>query len=81
MNKSTFSGLHVLDAGIEVISLFEAEVAPFHEMILCNEKQSQQLAARRDALLSRLVPGELRMLDATQWGTRTDAPRSQAITQ
>ena len=59
MNKSTFSALEVLDAGIEVIGWFEAMVSSVHEMILGNEQQNQHLATLRDTLLPKLVAGEV----------------------
>ena len=57
MNKSTFSAIEILDTDIRTICAFEEQVSPLHAMILSNEKQSQHLAAQRDALLPRLVSG------------------------
>ena len=59
MNKSTFSAIEILDTDIRTICAFEEQVSPLHAMILSNEKQSQHLAAQRDALLPRLVSGRL----------------------
>ena len=59
MNKSTFSAIEILDTDIRTISAFEEQVSPLHAMILSNEKQSQHLAAQRDALLPRLVSGDV----------------------
>ncbi len=64
MNKSTFSAIEILDADIRAISAFEEQVSPLHEMILSNEKQSQYLAALRDALLPKLVSGDVRVKDS-----------------
>ena len=61
MNKSTFSALEILDAGIKVSHAFDNLVSPTHEMILSNERQNQHLTAQRDALLPRLISGELRV--------------------
>ena len=64
MNKSTFSAIEILDADIGTISAFEEQVSPLHETILSNEKQSQYFAALRDALLPKLVSGEMRVKDS-----------------
>ena len=64
MNKSTFSGLGILDAGMRAIGAFEDRVSSLHEMILSNEKQSQDLTALRDALLPKLVSGEVQVRDS-----------------
>ena len=61
MNKSTFSALKILDAGLEVISSFEKLVCPMHEMVLSKEKQNHTLIALRDVLLPKLVSGQLRV--------------------
>lgn len=44
-----------------VLDLFDATVAPIHERIFDNEKQAQTLATLRDALLPRLISGQLRL--------------------
>ena len=61
MNKSTFSALKILDAGLEVISSFEKLVCPMHEMVLSKEKQNHTLIALRDVLLPKLISGEIRL--------------------
>ena len=69
MNKSTFSAIEILDADIRVIRAFEEQVSPLHEIILSNERQSQYLAALRDALLPKLVSGEVRVKDSERFLT------------
>ena len=59
MNKSTFSALLAIHPEWTVILAFDTLVAPIHTAILANEKQAQALAAQRDALLPRLVSGEV----------------------
>ena len=61
MNKSTFSSLPTLDAELAIIHEFDQLVSPIHTSILENEKQSQILAQVRDALLPKLVSGEVRV--------------------
>ena len=61
MNKSAFSSLPALDAEPSIIHAFDQLVSPIHDSILANEKQSQILAQVRDALLPRLISGEMRV--------------------
>ena len=63
MNKSTFSALGILDADMRAIGAFENQVSSLHEMILANEKQSQNLTALRDALLPKLVSGGISLMN------------------
>ena len=66
MNKAAFSALPAIDPQSAVISAFDNLVASIHEAMLSNEEQAHSLAVQRDALLPRLVSGEVRMLDATK---------------
>ena len=61
INKSTFSSLPALDAEPAIIYAFDQLVSPMHASILANESQSQILAQVRDALLPKLISGEMRM--------------------
>jgi len=45
----------------EVLSAFHRSCAPFYERAACNRKQSRTLAALRDALLPKLLSGEIRV--------------------
>ncbi len=63
MNKSTFSALGILDADMRAIGAFENQVSSLYEMILANEKQSQNLTALRDALLPKLVSGGISLMN------------------
>ena len=48
---------------IDAVKLFEAKVKPIYETILNNANESARLAAIRDALLPRLMSGELSLAD------------------
>ena len=61
MNKSTFSALLAIHPEPTIIRAFDALVSPLHTAILANEEQAHSLAAKRDALLPRLVSGEVRL--------------------
>ena len=65
MNKSTFSALLAIHPEPTIVRAFDALVSPLHTAILANEEQTHTLAAKRDALLPRLVSGEVRVEVAT----------------
>ena len=44
-----------------VMAAFDKQACPLHERIVANERETRALAARRDALLPKLVSGELRV--------------------
>jgi len=64
MNKTTFEGLEVVFAGDREATLFGEAVKPFHDKVLANENENQNLAAMRDLLLPKLMSGEIRLKDA-----------------
>ncbi len=49
-----------------VLSAFEAQVAPLYDKLTANLQESRTLAATRDALLPRLISGELRVGEAVK---------------
>ena len=59
MNKSTFNALLAIRPELSTIRAFDAVVSPVHTAILANEEQAHTLAGQRDALLPRLVSGEI----------------------
>ena len=59
MNKSTFSALLAIHPEPTTVRAFDALVSPIHAAILANEDQANALAAQRDALLPKLVSGEV----------------------
>lgn len=48
----------------EILSAFEAQVAPMYDKMGANLRQSRILAAIRDALLPKLLSGEVRVEEA-----------------
>ena len=65
MNKSTFGTLLAIHPGPAIVGAFDALVSPIHMGILTNEEQAHALAAQRDALLPKLVSGEVGVGEAT----------------
>ena len=59
MNKSTFSALPAICPEPSLVSAFDALVSPIHTLILANQKQAHILSTQRDALLPKLVSGEV----------------------
>lgn len=64
ITTSTFELAHVVVPPPPVLSAFEALVAPLAERIRTGQRESATLAALRDALLPKLLSGELRVSDA-----------------
>jgi type I restriction enzyme S subunit len=53
------AALSCAEISLNDVSIFTKQVTPFFEKIANNTIESQSLAAMRDALLPRLMPGEL----------------------
>jgi type I restriction enzyme S subunit len=66
LNKSHFSELPVLLAPQCLQVDFHKKVEPLLEKLLTNENESFSLASTRDALLPKLLSGEIRVKDAEQ---------------
>jgi type I restriction enzyme S subunit len=64
INKANFRLIPIAAPPIEVLDAFDHLARPLHERIVANERESQVLAALRDALLPKLISGELRVKDA-----------------
>jgi len=64
INKADFERLPFVVPSPEVLNAFERVASPLDDRIESNERQSSTLAALRDALLPRLISGELRVPDA-----------------
>jgi type I restriction enzyme S subunit len=54
----------IVNPSIQLTSEFEKIIRPFVEKIIYNDQQSQTLAQTRDALLPKLMSGQLRVQDA-----------------
>lgn len=61
ITTSTFAASKVILPPQEVFDRFEKTVSPFFSRILSNIEESRTLAALRDALLPKLLSGELRV--------------------
>lgn len=64
ISKSNFRPIPVLVPSDSVLNLFNRQVEPIHRKIVHNLRESQTLAAIRDALLPKLISGEVRVKDA-----------------
>ncbi|MBI2776793.1 MAG: restriction endonuclease subunit S [Chloroflexi bacterium] len=59
ISKSSFRPIEVLAPPADAMASFDRVVRPIHERVVANERQIGVLAAIRDALLPRLLSGEL----------------------
>ena len=66
ITTTTFVVSRVLLPPAEVCEQFEALAAPIYEKVLQNLRESRILAAIRDALLPKLLSGEIRVQDAAK---------------
>ena len=64
VTTATFEASKVVLPPNAALAAFERTVSPFFSRILANIQESRTLAVLRDALLPRLVSGELRVRDA-----------------
>lgn len=62
ISKTNFRPIPVVAPTPNVISAFDQQVKPLYGRIVRNERDSRTLAALRDALLPRLVSGEVKAL-------------------
>ena len=63
ISKRNFRPLKVIAPSIEILKKYDSIVSPLFEKITLNVHGSQTLAAQRDALLPKLISGELRVKD------------------
>lgn len=73
ITTSTFASSRVLLPPRSVLTAFEERVAPLFRRVLVCIEESRTLAALRDALLPKLISGELRVKDARQLVTEAAA--------
>ena len=59
ISKQNFRPIQMVLPPEEIMTAFTAKVAPFYEQITANLRQSRSLANLRDALLPKLLSGEL----------------------
>lgn len=61
ITTNTFASSRVVSPPIDMLRLFERLVAPLFERVLASTHESSALVALRDALLPKLIAGELRV--------------------
>lgn len=66
ISKKNFRSISVLMPFDEVLSAFEKQVVPLYDKMSANLRQSATLAAVRDALLPKLLSGEVRVGEAEE---------------
>jgi type I restriction enzyme S subunit len=64
INKSDFHSIPTIKPSRAIVVQFEKAICPIDSRIELNERESSTLSALRDALLPRLISGELRVKDA-----------------
>jgi len=64
ITRATFDAVPVIEPAPEVLSVFEVHTRPIFDRILNNQREAHTLAAIRDALLPKLLSGEIRVRDA-----------------
>ncbi len=64
ITRQTFNSLHHVRPPSSLLNAFEATVAPFLHGLRSNRSQSRTLALLRNALLPKLISGELRVPEA-----------------
>lgn len=64
ITRDTFAGIMKSLPTIELTRAFDRAVGSWLAMILVNKRESQTLAALRDALLPKLLSGEVRVGEA-----------------
>jgi type I restriction enzyme S subunit len=61
IGKKDFHAIACVNPPRELVLAYESRVAPFDDRVEVNELDSRTLAALRDALLPKLISGELRI--------------------
>lgn len=61
INKNSFAGIDVIIPPIKIVERYDAVIYPLDQKIFNNYSQIQTLSSLRDALLSKLMKGKLRV--------------------
>jgi type I restriction enzyme S subunit len=67
LNAQDLSGFPLLIPSFPILESFTALIAPLRQRVVHNVKESRTLAAIRDALLPKLISGEIRVKDAERF--------------
>jgi type I restriction enzyme S subunit len=71
ISKSNFRTIPMVRPPSGVMQTFDMQTRPLFEQMAANERESRTLAALRDALLPKLVRGEMRVKDVEKFVART----------
>jgi type I restriction enzyme, S subunit len=66
ITRSTFDSLDVVAPDVSTLAKYESAVRPLFDFILNSQRESKTLAAIRDALLPKLLSGEIRVKEALE---------------
>ncbi len=72
ISGENFRNMQFLTPPLDIVSCFENLIYPIDQLIEINEIQTLTLAGLRDALLPRLISGELRVPDLDNWHSSLD---------
>ena len=64
LGKGDIDGFRVVVPTQEILDVFSAATTPLYEEVVANKQQARVLAKIRDALLPKLISGEIRIPDA-----------------
>jgi type I restriction enzyme S subunit len=64
LGKGDIDGFRVVVPTQEILDVFSAATTPLYEEVVANKQQTRVLAKIRDALLPKLISGEIRIPDA-----------------
>jgi type I restriction enzyme S subunit len=64
LGKGDIDGFRIVVPTQEILDIFSAATTPFYEEVVVNKQQTRVLANIRDALLPKLISGEIRIPDA-----------------
>jgi type I restriction enzyme S subunit len=67
ISKSNFRPIPVAKPTPQILAAFDGHVRPIYSRIVANERESRTLTALRDALLPKLISGEIRVKDAERF--------------
>jgi len=67
ISKASFRAIPVALPPAAIMKAFDDQIRPFYERITNSERESRTLAALRDALLPKLIRGEIRVKDAERF--------------
>ena len=73
ISKANFRPIPVVTPSADVMRAFEEQSRPLYERIVESARESSTLAALRDALLPKLISGELRMPDTLGNGNHAES--------